>query len=416
MISKNLDLKDNFIIILFATLPIAIIIGNFFINFYLLCIFLIFSFEVIKTRNFTWLKNQHFIMLLIFYLYICLNSFINNFINPSFGYDGLIRSLFFLKFLILFAAIPLLLDKKKILEKIFKFWLFVIFIIMIDIFFEKYNGSNLFGFKSLDETRITSFFYDENVVGAFLFSFGFITTVFFLQNKITKKYIILLNLILVLVFLSILITGERSAFLKSVLLFLLIFYFIDESKLFLKKIYLLVFTSLIVILLFFIFPTVLSKQTEFFKRVINVENPKSISQRFENIKYFAHYDTAIEIFKNKKLNGVGNKNFRYECYNKKYFKENLKFTHQRCSTHPHQIHFELLSEQGLIGYFIFIVFLLSYFKKKFLNDLKEKNLFKITLNFYLIIFLIPVLPSGSLFSTFNGFLFWFFLGLANLKK
>tara|TARA_B100000035_G_C20923140_1_gene519445 strand:+ start:95 stop:958 length:864 start_codon:yes stop_codon:yes gene_type:complete len=287
---------------------------------------------------------------------------------------------------------------------------------MIDIFFEKYNGSNLFGFKSLDETRITSFFYDENVVGAFLFSFGFITTVFFLQNKITKKYIILLNLILVLVFLSILITGERSAFLKSVLLFLLIFYFIDESKLFLKKIYLLVFTSLIVILLFFIFPTVLSKQTEFFKRVINVENPKSISQRFENIKYFAHYDTAIEIFKNKKLNGVGNKNFRYECYNKKYFKENLKFTHQRCSTHPHQIHFELLSEQGLIGYFIFIVFLLSYFKKKFLNDLKEKNLFKITLNFYLIIFLIPVLPSGSLFSTFNGFLFWFFLGLANLKK
>jgi len=26
------------------------------------------------------------------------------------------------------------------------------------------------------------------------------------------------------------------------------------------------------------------------------------------------------------------------------------------------------------------------------------------------------LPSGSLFATFNGFLFWFFLGLANLKK
>ena len=119
MISKKLDIKDNFIIILFATLPIAIIIGNFFINFYLLCIFLIFSFEVIKTRNFTWLKNQHFIMLLIFYLYICLNSFINNFINPSFGYDGLIRSLFFLKFLILFAAIPLLLDKKKNIRKNF---------------------------------------------------------------------------------------------------------------------------------------------------------------------------------------------------------------------------------------------------------------------------------------------------------
>ena len=416
MISKKLDIKDNFIIILFATLPIAIIIGNFFINFYLLCIFLIFIFNALKTKSFNWLKNKNFIILSIFYLYICLNSFFNYFINPSFGYDGILRSLFFLKFIILFPAIPFLLDKKEILEKIFKFWLFLIVIIIIDIFFEKYTGSNLLGFKSLDGTRITSFFYDENVVGAFLFGFGFITTIFFFQNKLTEKYKIILNSILVLVFFSILLTGERSAFLKSALLFCLILYFIEERKLFLKKFNLLICTIFIAISLSFIFPTVLLKQTEFFSRVLNVENPKSISQRFENIKYFTHYDTAIEIFKNKKLNGVGNKNFRFECYDEKYFKENLKFTHQRCTTHPHQIHFELLSEQGLIGYLIFVLFLFSYFKEKFFNDLREKNLFKITINFYLIIFLIPILPSGSLFSTFNGFLFWFFLGLSNLKK
>ena len=221
---------------------------------------------------------------------------------------------------------------------------------------------------------------------------------------------------MVLILLSILITGERSAFLKSTLLFLLIFYFIDSGKLFLKKIYLLIFTFFFATLLFLIFPNVLEKQTQFFNRILNVENPKSFSQRLENIKYFAHYDTAIEIFKNKKLNGIGNKNFRFECHREKYVKENIKFTNQRCSTHPHQIHFELLSEQGLIGYIIFIFFFLGYFREKFFNDLKKKNIFKITINFYLIIFLIPILPSGSLFSTFNGFLFWFFLGLANLKK
>ncbi len=416
MISKKLDLKDRFIIFLFATIPVAIIIGNFFINFYLLCIFLIFIFNVLRTKNFDWLKDKNFIILSILYLYICSNSFINYFINPSFGYDGILRSLFFLKFLMLFPAIPLLLNKKEILEKIFKFWIFVIVIIVTDIFFEKYTGSNLLGFKSQDGTRITSFFYDENVVGTFLFGFGFITTIFFLQNDLTKKYKITLNLVLVLIFLSIFITGERSAFLKSTLLFFLIIYFIEERKLFLKKFYLLASTIFIAISLSLIFPTVLIKQTEFFSRVLNVENPKSISQRFENIKYFAHYDTAIEIFKNKKLNGVGNKNFRFECYDEKYFKENLKFTHQRCTTHPHQIHFELLSEQGLIGYFIFMFFLFVYFKKKIFNDLREKNFFKIIMNFYLLIFLIPFIPSGSLFSTFNGFLFWFFLGLANLKK
>jgi len=416
MISKKLNISDNFIIFLFATLPIAAIIGNFFINLYLFCILLLFIYNIFKTKNFTWLKDKNFRILSFFYLYICLNSLINFFIYPQFGNDGLIRSLFFLKFLILFPAIPLLIDKTEKWEKIFKFWLILILIVIIDVFFEKLNGSNLIGFKSLDGTRITSFFYDENVVGTFLLCFGFITTAFFLRNKLTKKSKIILNLLIILVLSSILVTGERSPFLKSAILFLFIIYFIEQEKLVLKKFNLLLLTIFLTILLFSIFPSVFSKQTEFFKRVLKVENPNSFSQRFENIKYFQHYDTAIKIFKNHKLSGVGNKNFRFECHDKKYFKENSLLTNQRCSTHPHQIHFELLSEQGLIGYLIFIYFLFSFFKIKFLNNLKEKNIFKITLNFYLLIFLIPVLPSGSLFSTFNGLLFWLFLGFANSKK
>tara|TARA_B100000035_G_scaffold305940_1_gene307374 strand:- start:438 stop:1688 length:1251 start_codon:yes stop_codon:yes gene_type:complete len=416
MTSKKLNISNKLIIFILATLPIAIIIGNFLINFYLLSIFLLFILNILKTKNFIWLKNKYFKILLFFYIYICLNSFYNYYIYPSFGYDGLIRSLFFVKFLFLFPAIPVLIDKEETLNKIFKFWLFIIFLIIIDVFFEKYNGTNLLGFKSLDETRITSFFYDENVVGTLLFSIGFITISFFLQNNISNKYKIILNLILIITLFSILVTGERSAFLKSALLFLLIFYFIDKQKIFIKKIYLLILAISLSVPLVMLFPNIIYKQTEFFKRILIVENPESISKRFENIKYFQHYDTAIEIFKNNKLNGIGNKNFRFECLKEKYFKENSKFTHHRCSTHPHQIHFELLSEQGLIGYLIFIFFLFSYFKEKFFIDLRKKNIFKITTNFYLIIFLVPILPSGSLFSTFNGLLFWFFLGLSNLKK
>ena len=66
MISKKLDIKDNFVVILFSTLPLAIIIGNFFINFYLLCIFLMFVFNVFKDKNFSWLKNKNFIILFIY--------------------------------------------------------------------------------------------------------------------------------------------------------------------------------------------------------------------------------------------------------------------------------------------------------------------------------------------------------------
>ncbi len=416
MIPKKLNISNKLITFIFATLPIAIIIGNFFINFYLLIIFLLFISNIFKTKNFKCFQNKYFKILLFFYIYICLNSFYNYHKYPSFGYDGILRSLFFAKFLFLFPAIPTLIDKKEILDKIFKFWLFIIFLLIIDIFFEKYNGSNLLGFKSLDETRITSFFYDENVVGSLLFGIGFITTSFFLQNEISNKYKIFLNFTLIIILFGILITGERSAFLKSALLFLLIFYFIDEQKIFIKKIYLLILVISLSVPLVMIFPNIIYKQTEFFKRILIVKNPESFSKRFENIKYFQHYDTAIEIFKNNKLNGIGNKNFRFECLKGKYFKEDSKFTHHRCSIHPHQIHFELLSEQGLIGYLIFIFFLFSYFKEKFFIDLRKKDIFKITTNFYLIIFLVPILPSGSLLSTFNGLLFWFFLAISNLKK
>tara|TARA_B100000989_G_C19363136_1_gene394145 strand:+ start:521 stop:748 length:228 start_codon:yes stop_codon:yes gene_type:complete len=71
MISKKLDLKDNFIIILFAALPVAAIIGNFFINFCLLCIFSLFILEVFKTKNFIWLKDKNLIILFILYIYLC---------------------------------------------------------------------------------------------------------------------------------------------------------------------------------------------------------------------------------------------------------------------------------------------------------------------------------------------------------
>ena len=415
MISKNLKIGDKFTIFIFATLPIAIIIGNFFINLYLFSIFLLFLVHIFKNQDFKWLKDKYFKLLLFLYVYICLNSFLNYFINPTFGFDGIIRSLLFLKFLVLFAAIPRLIENEQKLVKIFRFWFLIIIIIMIDIFIEKYSGSNLFGFKSIGE-RITSFFYDENVVGTFLFSFGFITIAFFLKDKLNNKSKIILNSLIILTLLSILITGERSAFLKSTLLFFLIFLFIDQKKIFIKKLSMLLLTLALIISSVVLFPNVMSKQTEFFKRILIVKNPTSFFQRFENIKYLAHYDVAIEIFKDHKLNGIGNKNFRFQCSNKKYFKEDYKLTTQRCSTHPHQIHFELLSEQGLIGYFILFFFLFNFFKKKLLKDLREKNIFKISINLYLLIFLIPVLPSGSLFATFNGLLFWFFLGLGNMKK
>ena len=110
------------------------------------------------------------------------------------------------------------------------------------------------------------------------------------------------------------------------------------------------------------------------------------------------------------------KNFRYKCSKEIYLNPNLVHSVHRCSTHPHQIHFEFLSEHGIIGYLLFFYIILSFIIKNLaLLKFNQKIFFK-TQNIYLFIFLIPLLPGGAVFSTVNGFMFWLIFSLANMKN
>ena len=97
-----------------------------------------------------------------------------------------------------------------------------------------------------------------------------------------------------------------------------------------------------------------------------------------------------------------------ESYNKKYFDDNFKIfdskgSTPKGSTHPHQIHFELLSEFGIIGYLLIISNLLFvlirgiYDKKEFL---KKSSFLFITAT------LVPFLPSGSFFTSYGATIFF----------
>ena len=76
------------------------------------------------------------------------------------------------------------------------------------------------------------------------------------------------------------------------------------------------------------------------------------------------------------------------------------------TTHPHQIHFEILAELGFVGYVSFLIFFLFnfYFSIKFY--IKKKNLFNLSGILFVTCYIIPFLPSGSFFTTFGASLFW----------
>ena len=137
----------------------------------------------------------------------------------------------------------------------------------------------------------------------------------------------------------------------------------------------------------------------------------------QNTVYGSNYDRGMKIFEKNKLFGVGINNFRIESGKNIYQNKDLIFNEQGASTHPHQIHIELLSEPGMFGYLSFIAFVIISIFFGIKNFYKNRNLYVLASLLYFIFSLIPLLPSGSFFTTFGATIFWINYGLMiNEKK
>ena len=445
LLNNQFNFSEGLSLLLFGILPISLVMGNAAININILLIDLLFLIYCFKYRLWSWLKKDIFLYLMVLYIFLNLNSLFSYFIlfenqvSPYFldgvltfynddiiikfyENDGIRRSFLFIKFILLVFAFSFLLNDNKILGLVHKSWFLIITIFIFDVFFEKFTGRNIIGNVSPDPSRIVSFFKDEMVVGAFIFCFGYTSSTYFINNKEKGKSILPIILIFLLIPLSIFVTGEKSNFLKSILVFFIIIYFLKRNKQFLNyKVLLITIFFLISCFLFFSKNTHI-KYFETYKRILVPE--KNLSKEFEpqksiwnnliKIKYFAHYDAALAIFKNYPITGIGNKNFRIECFKDKYYNKEILHSHNRCSTHPHQIHFEILSEQGILGYLMILTFIIWFSIKNIKISLKNKNIYHLSNTVYLMVFFIPLLPGGGIFNTFNGALFWVIFSLINL--
>jgi len=405
-----------FIYIVFGCIPISHVIGNSMLNLNIILCGLIFLSHSILKKEWSWCGEKLFKWLIILYIFFILNSINSIFfkIDHNNIYGGIIRSFSFIKFVILIFSFRLISIHKIKLDYIIKTWLIITLIIVFDVFFESYFGKNLIGNISPDHTRIVSFFKDELVVGNFILFYGFIIYFYFISKKqLTNIEIIFYNLFLFLILISIFLSGERSNFIKSLIVFLIVITLIENKKLILKKIYLILSILLIISSTLTINNNVKLTYLEFFDRMS--VSKKEGFQKFENIKYFVHYDVAIKIFKDNFFIGVGNKNFRWDCHKIKYFDPQIKLSSVRCSNHPHQVHLEILSEHGIIGYILIFYILFNFLFLKFKFLIKNKFHFEWGLMLLLFTFFIPILPSGSLFSSFGGSFFWLTFSLLNYR-
>ncbi len=415
---------ESFLALLLLTLPISFFVGSLFVNIYLFLILL--SYIILKKNTFFCLGiNKNNFPLFFFFCLISIVTAINNENNVL----NIIKSIFLFKFFYLFLALEhfILSGNLRKYNKINYFVVLIYFLFFLDLLYQIYFKKNFFGYKPsmcLDMDNINSCQRFSGIFGNELIAGAFISTIIFgnfllIKNIYNFKLIKLIPLILTIFTIS---TGERSASL-IIFLFSLIFYFFLLSQYSFKKRIILFFLFFLSIVLFYNFVLNKSVKNRYYTEIIeyivkkkhntNLKN-NFFTDSFENILHSPwgrHYYVSYFIFLDKPLFGHGLKSFREEC--KKY----QQIVDKSCTTHPHNFHLEILNDGGIILYIIFIIAIINYIRVK--NKLKKLNNEYLMYALMLVIFIFLPRPTGSLFSTTFGTMFWFLTAILlnnGLKK
>ena len=426
---KKETYNEKFVIFLFSFLPISLILGNSAINLNIIIIGLFFLLTCYRQKQWSWIRNKYFYFFISIWIYLVINSIISENVAVSLfdpirkeivypKNDSIIRSVGFIRFIIfLFAVQYFFFNSKKIFNQIFLYWSIIIFVVLIDIVFEHIFGFNLLGFESPSSKRIVSFFKDELVVGGFILGFSFLISGFLFKltkNDTVKK--IFPSIFFCLSIICIYLSGERSNFIKALIIVSIILLLINDAYFYIKKKYIFLFIIIGLALVTLLSEDIYNSQVRSYKKITRTTwlthsldvflSTPTLYEKLGHLRHFAHYEVAWQIIKDYPIFGVGNLKFRHICHNKKYSNDKIEYTNERCSNHPHQIHLEILSEQGIIGYLIIIFTVFSILFNSFKIYRKTGDLIHLSSILFVLTFFIPLLPTGSFFSTFNGTIFW----------
>jgi O-antigen ligase len=439
--------SKNFLFLLFSLIPLFLILGPAIPEMIITIIIIFFFKENFSYKNIKEYIDKIFLSFLLFFIYIFLNS-LTQFLNNEIDFKTLIKSFFLIRFVFFYLSIKWLskfIDYDDI-KKFYNIIFFTILFVLIDLVIQYFLSVDFFGYKAhvhgtATAFRLTGPFGDELIAGSYIMRFGFIFPyVSILLFDFKNKFF--LFCIFIILSLVIFITGERAAFI--IFIFGTFLFFIFKKNFFITIIYLISIFSLILLIstnnqlikkrmfghtLYQLGFDILSNKDN--SKVIkqlpkNLDNnikPKVIEESYKDIflnkirqfinnPYGAHYETAYNMFRENPLFGAGYKQFRVRCSDKKYFEmANSKLKSVRCSTHPHNLYFEILSENGIVGFVIFCFIILSIFQMVLIK--RKKNYFLIC---QLILFFFPIISSGSFFTNKNLIYIFFIIGLSFVFK
>ncbi len=411
--------KSNYINIIFGVIPISFIAGNMIININIA----LFLFSVIFLYGKRMFKIKYYLLDKLIFLFFALVLFTGIFNDIYFyitdawpkGINTTLKSIFYLRFLILYLALRFLIENEILnLKKFFISSSVCTIFVCFDLYYQLNFGIDIFGYKALGN-KLSGPFGDEIIAGGYiqrfsLFSFFLIPIFFKLSEKKTLKFLI--PLLFIFFFGAIIISGNRMPLILFLFSIVLITVFQKEVRK-----YLLSFLIIFPIIFLIIFNSNTKVQHNFHSFYDQVQGMAEIIitrdyQRKNSPQYFKEFSTFYNTWLLNKYIGGGIKNFRYYCHHRDNIDKNSKFI---CNMHPHNYHLEILTETGLFGfiilYSIFLIILyISFFKKYFSNSALRYNHLITPFMFLFLVEIFPIRSTGSFFTTNNAT--YFFLIMA----
>lgn len=397
--TKVKKLFENSCYWLTILMPISIILGKVVADINLTIVAILFTVLSLIRKDFKPFQERWFLIALTLWTYLLARSI--------FSQDIILA----LKKVVPFIRLPLfalclqtLISKKDTVhKKILYSLMIVVSFLVIDGYIQYFFGKDLFGHSIVytdNFFRLTGPF-SKQFLGAYvsILSMPLLAiSIYFISKKERTLYSILF---LVLTYLIVFLSGERSPLLQTTIGLIGITCVLATRNKKLLILFPILGLLILVIMYTFGFQQVINRQ--FFSTLHTLNH-------YSESPYGKLWNAGIKIGLENLLFGVGPMHFHMHCETITDF----------CRSHPHNIYIEFLSETGIIGLSLFVYLFYEIIRDFLVNNKKGQDQFikalALGIMVAIIIRLLPM-PSSGFFKNWYAVQSWFMIGwLLSLGK